>query len=223
MVTSGTWGRRSQFRVDRWAELFINTLYHYRGGAYLLHEFVLMPDHFHILITPQITLERAVQYVKGGFSFRAKKALGSGMEVWQKGFQDHRIRDGEDCAVHVRYIHENPVRKRLCESPWDYVWSSARPGYELDEVPQGLKPRETGEVVTGAPKGAPFQNNVTSKGGAEGAALQENFNQSGAPKAAPLQNHTDDSTGAPEGTSFQEVEVKIGNSIGAAKAGPFQN
>jgi len=37
---------------------------------YLLHEFVLMPDHFHLLITPTSTLERALQLIRGGFSFR---------------------------------------------------------------------------------------------------------------------------------------------------------
>src|SRR6266566_7977562 len=35
-----------------------------------------MPDHFHVLITPTITLERALQLIKGGFSFRATKELG---------------------------------------------------------------------------------------------------------------------------------------------------
>jgi putative transposase len=41
---------------------------------YLLHEFVLMPDHFHLLITPTLTLERALQLIKGGFSFRPKES-----------------------------------------------------------------------------------------------------------------------------------------------------
>src|SRR3954467_14188466 len=122
MVTSSTWERRSLFHVDRWAELFINTIYHYRGDAYALHEFVLMPEHFHLLITPTITLERAVQYIKGGFSFRAKQELGSNMEVWQKGFQDHRIRDASDYAIHRGYIHVNPVKRGLCNDPRAYRW-----------------------------------------------------------------------------------------------------
>ncbi len=63
--------------------LFLETLQSYRGRAYLLHEYVLMPEHFHILITPSVTLERAVQFIKGGFSFRVKKELQSSMEIWQ--------------------------------------------------------------------------------------------------------------------------------------------
>jgi REP element-mobilizing transposase RayT len=45
-----------------------------------------MPDHIHGLITPTTNLEKAVQSIKGGFSHRAKRELGSSMEVWQKGF-----------------------------------------------------------------------------------------------------------------------------------------
>lgn len=159
MVTSSTWGRRSLFQAEPWAKLLIETLYRYRGTAYFLHEFVLMPDHFHVLITPQTSLEKAVQFIKGGFSFRAKKELGSHMEVWQKGFQDHRIRDAEDYAQHVRYIQENPVKERLCERAEESPYSSAHPGFELDAVPQGLKPESNGHS-DGAAEAAPFQRKI---------------------------------------------------------------
>ena len=95
-VTSSTWERRHLFRTQTLAELFVVVLGQYRGSSYLLHEFVLMPDHFHLLITPGEALERAVQKIKGGFSFRVKKELGSNSEIWQRGFSDHRIRDWED-------------------------------------------------------------------------------------------------------------------------------
>ena len=137
MVTSSTWERRSLFQAEPWARLVIDTLYHYRGTAYFLHEFVIMPDHFHVLITPQTSLENAVQFIKGGFSYRAKKELGSHMEIWQKGFQDHRIRDAGDYVVHVAYIRNNPVKKRLCSSLGEFPYSSAHAGFELDAIPRG--------------------------------------------------------------------------------------
>ena len=158
MVTFSTWARRSLFCNERWARLLISTLYHYRGSAYLLHEFVVMPDHVHVLLTPSSSLEKSVQFVKGGFSYRVKKELGSNMEVWQKGFSDHRIRDAEDYRLHLIYMRENPVKKHLCERPAEYPYCSSYAGFEQDEVPQGLKPIP---VVTsiGAPEGAPFQSN----------------------------------------------------------------
>jgi putative transposase len=160
MVTTETWCRRALFRTERWAKLLIDTLYHYRGQAYLLHEFVVMPDHIHVLLTPQMSLEKAVQFIKGGFSYRAKKELSSNMEVWQKGFQDHRIRNASDYDIHVTYIHDNPVRERLCERPEQYAYSSAHPGFELDTVPQGLKPQSIVDS-DGAAEAAPLQSKTT--------------------------------------------------------------
>ena len=161
MVTTSTWGRRTLFQAEPWSKLMINTLYHYRGSAYLLHEFVIMPDHIHVLLTPLTSLEKAVQFIKGGFSYRAKKELGSNMDVWQKGFSDHRIRDASDHRLHVIYMRQNPVKRNLCEQPEDYSYSSAHAGFELDGVPQGLKPIALGAAV-GAPEGAPFQSKTTA-------------------------------------------------------------
>jgi putative transposase len=161
MVTPSTWGRRALFQKERWARLLIDTLYHYRGSAYLLHEFVIMPDHIHVLLTPTTSLEKAVQFIKGGFSYRAKKELGSNMEVWQRGFSDHRIRDASDYRVHQVYVQQNPVRKHLSERAEDYPYGSAGSEFELDLVPQGLKPVWEEESF-GAPEAAPFQNRISS-------------------------------------------------------------
>jgi putative transposase len=158
-VTSQTWQRRSLFQAEPWARLFFKTLLSYRGKSYLLHEFVLMPDHFHLLLTPQISLERALQFIKGGFSYRAKKELQANLEIWQRGFSDHRIRDAEDCEKHVQYIHLNPVKRHLCEGPSVYPYSSAFPGWRLDPIPQGLKPPPKFGPV-GTAEAVPLQNSA---------------------------------------------------------------
>ena len=155
-VTSQTWQRRTLFRNPQWAELFLETLHSYRGRAYLLHEYVLMPEHFHILITPSVTLERAVQFIKGGFSFRAKKELQSSIEVWQVGFSDHRIRDAHDYQIHIDYIFRNPVGRKVVEHPAEYPYCSAFPGSLKDAAPQRLKPLNQG-APDGAAKAAPLR------------------------------------------------------------------
>ena len=161
MVTSSTWGRRPLFRNERWARLLIDTLYHYRGSAYLLHEFVIMPDHIHVLITPLTSVEKAVQFIKGGFSYRAKKELASNMEVWQKGFSDHRIRDTNDYVLHLSYVHQNPLKDRFCDRPEEFPYSSVHPGFELDPVPEGLKP-DSIETATARLEGVPFQSKISN-------------------------------------------------------------
>ena len=155
-VTSPSWERRPLFRHQRWAELFIKVLYEYRENAYFLHEFVLMPDHFHLLITPKTSLERAAGLLKGGFSYQAKKQLNSKLEVWQPGFTDHRIRDAADYANHVEYIHFNPVRKHLCAAPEQYPYSSANRNFVLDPAPQRLKPASQDHL--GTAKAVPLQS-----------------------------------------------------------------
>src|SRR2546423_8250961 len=91
-VTSVTHQRRALLQSERMAGLLIDVLYRNREkGRFLLHEFVVMPNHFHLLITPapDIPLEKAVQFIKGGFSFRVKKELKSNFEIWQTGFTNH--------------------------------------------------------------------------------------------------------------------------------------
>ena len=161
-VTAKTWESRALFRAEPWARLFFQNLLSHRG-SYLLHEFVLMPDHFHLLLSPSIPLERTVQFIKGAFSYRAKKELESNAEVWQRGFSDHRIRDLEDYQKHVHYIHLNPVKKHLCELPSEYQYSSAYPGWKLDHIPQGLKPGQYLRVTSGTAKAVPFQGTPTSQ------------------------------------------------------------
>jgi putative transposase len=156
-VTATTWQRRVLFNNAQWADLFRETLHFYRGRGYLLHEFVLMPEHFHVLITPVVTLERAVQFIKGGFSFRAKKELNSAMEIWQRGFSDHRIRDLQDIHTHVGYIYRNPVGRKLVETAAEYPYCSAFPGSTKDEVPRWLKP-QTLEQPDGTAEALPFQS-----------------------------------------------------------------
>ena len=141
-VTSTTAGRRAFLQSDRMAQLLVDVLAeNRRKGRFLLHEFVIMPNHFHLLLTPaaEIPLEKALQFIKGGFSYRAKREINFPLEIWQASFVNHRIRDTEDKHHHT-YIWENPVRAGLSERPELFAWSSASLRVELDAPPLGLKP-----------------------------------------------------------------------------------
>jgi putative transposase len=123
------------------AGLFVDVLLHYRaGGKYLLHEFVVMPDHFHLLISPRESLERAMQLIKGGFSFRANRELGFMHEIWQPSFYDRRVRSAGEYLAFREYIRQNAGKRGLAMRAEDYRYSSAWPGLVLDEAPQRLKP-----------------------------------------------------------------------------------
>lgn len=127
--------------VEPMARLFLQTLYAYRRqGKFQLHAFVLMPEHFHLLLTPlEIALERTMQLIKGGFSHAVKERLGSTMEIWERGFTDHRIRDAEDFEHHRMYIHQNPVARKLVMVPSEFRYCSAFPGFKLDQWPSAAE------------------------------------------------------------------------------------
>jgi putative transposase len=107
-VTANVLERKSLFQVAKIARLFIEVLLDYRTQKkYLLHELVVMPDHFHLILTPTgITLERAIQFVKGGFSFQLNKGLKVKRDAWQPSFADRRIRDSLEYQIQGLHLAE---------------------------------------------------------------------------------------------------------------------
>ncbi len=87
-----------------------------------VHDFVVMPDHVHVLLTVDgdMSIEKAVQFIKGGFSYRLKKEHGYNGEVWQRGFSEVRVNDRESFLRHKAYIAQNPVNRGLVESPEEF-------------------------------------------------------------------------------------------------------
>jgi len=82
-----TANRRRLFQINANAALLLHVLRDYREqGRFALHAFVVMPDHLHVPLTPapDLSLERAIQFIKGGFSFRLKGKL----PVWERSFNE---------------------------------------------------------------------------------------------------------------------------------------
>jgi putative transposase len=119
-VTTKTSMGRALLQSERNAKLLIDVLRSYvTARKFRLHDFVVMPDHLHLLITVDgdTTIERAMQFIKGGFSYRLKKDFGYVGEVWQRGFSEVRVDDRESFLQHRKYIAENPIRAGLVDSP----------------------------------------------------------------------------------------------------------
>ena len=98
-VTTKTWRDRKVFRVQDNAEILVQCMLRYRdGGACLFHEFVVMPNHLHVLLTPRCdtSLKRAMQLIKGGSSYEIHGRRGSTMQIWHSGFHEESVRGGED-------------------------------------------------------------------------------------------------------------------------------
>jgi len=122
--------------------LFVQTIRDYQAARkFRMHAFVVMPDHFHLLITVNVgmTIERAIQFVKGGFAYRAGKDLGFTSPVWQKGFSEVRVLDAEAFENQREYIHNNPVQAGLVARPELYPYSSAGDLSQIDPAPAWLQ------------------------------------------------------------------------------------
>jgi putative transposase len=101
-------------------------------GEYLLHTWVIMPNHVHLLFTPAIDSSVALRRLKGASAREANKLLGlTGQPFWQGESYDHLVRSQEEFERIENYILQNPVRAGLARVEEEYPWSS---GF------RGLKP-----------------------------------------------------------------------------------
>ena len=116
-LTTVTHNRLRIFQRTTNAELLLSILFRHREQSrYLLHGFVIMPDHLHIFLTPAESIERSAQLIKGGFSFAIRNQFKGA--IWQEGFHEHRVRDGEDFHNQLLYIANNPARKGYADHPF---------------------------------------------------------------------------------------------------------
>ena len=135
------------------AELMLKTFLKYRdAGEFQLHEFVVMPNHIHLLLSvdDDHAIGRAMQMVKGGFSHALRESGPKRTAVWQPSYYEHRVRDTDEYCRMRSYIHANPVRRGLVTTAKDYPYSSAQSTFHLDEVPERLKPQFDTAVLTRA-------------------------------------------------------------------------
>jgi len=120
-------------RLTRWfddpsaAESLCRLICDERGRSFLLHAFVVMPDHYHLLVT-LLAAHRIPQVVQRINSLSARflnAAIGREGRIWARRFYDHVVRNTDDFHECMQYIHHNPRVAVLVESPCDHIYSSA--------------------------------------------------------------------------------------------------
>jgi REP element-mobilizing transposase RayT len=93
---------------------------------YELQAWVVMPNHVHLLILPQVGLPQITRWIKGRTAREANLLLGrSGKPFWQHESYDHWVRSERELQRIAGYIEENPVSAGLAAAPEDWPWSSA--------------------------------------------------------------------------------------------------
>jgi putative DNA methylase len=98
-------------------------------GLCSLHAYVVMPNHVHVLWTPEVSLPALVRRVKGPTARSANQLLGrAGKPFWQEEYFDRIVRTETEFCQILRYIEWNPVRAALVSDPEEFPWSSAFAG-----------------------------------------------------------------------------------------------
>ena len=122
-VTTATRDRQPLFETSRIADLFIETLLHYRTlGHYKLHAYVVMPDHVHLLLTPQnISLDQAVGLIKNAFAYRLNVEL----PVLDEKYTGYSVANLHDLEIVRAHLHQVPVRAGLVDAAELYPHYSA--------------------------------------------------------------------------------------------------
>lgn len=93
---------------------------------------VVLPEHLHaIWRLPEDDDDFSTRWslIKAGFTRRlgaASKSVGRKRErnIWQRRFWEHLIRDDEDMAAHIDYVHGNPVKHGLVADMGDWPYST---------------------------------------------------------------------------------------------------
>ena len=127
-VSTRTSEGKALLQTDRMATLFIDVLRSYmQAGKFKVHDFVVMRNHVYLLLTidGDMTLENAMQLIKGNFSFRARKEFGLRGAIWQQGFSDVRVTSKRNFLAHQEEIYGKPVKTGLAKSAEEYPFCSA--------------------------------------------------------------------------------------------------
>ena len=110
-------------------------------GHYALHAFVVMPNHVHLLASPNVPLPKLTRSLKGITAKRANAMLClTGIPFWQEESFDHLVRNDREFEKIWNYIEENPVRAGLVREASDYRWSSAAEATGGSPAEQGFRP-----------------------------------------------------------------------------------
>jgi REP element-mobilizing transposase RayT len=93
---------------------------------YRLHAFVVMANHVHILIEPNVPLAQITHRLKGVTARAANQILRrEGNRFWNEESFDHWVRNATEFTRIKNYIEQNPVTAGLTKTPQDWPWSSA--------------------------------------------------------------------------------------------------
>ncbi|HZW93381.1 MAG TPA: transposase [Candidatus Eremiobacteraceae bacterium] len=120
---------------ERARSIVLQCCLHDNGMKFDLRVAVVMPDHVHMIFTPQVdrqameiySLAKIMDAIKGSSAHIVNKTLGRKGRVGQTESFDHVLRSSENLDAKIIYLLENPVRAGLVEEWTEYPWLWKKP------------------------------------------------------------------------------------------------
>src|SRR6266567_449636 len=124
-ITCSCFHRRPFLASAQRRDLFLKILEEVRRKySFIIAGYVVMPEHFHLLLTePKVGTPSLVMQVLKQRVSRQAQTRGT---FWQPRFYDFNVGTARKHREKLRYIHRNPVKRGLIESPELWMWSSFR-------------------------------------------------------------------------------------------------
>lgn len=113
-------------RAEEHEELLALLVQECRRASVALHAYVLMPNHFHLLLTPseEGALSQALQAVGRTYVRRFNRAHDRSGTLWEGRYRSTVLQPERYALPCMAYFDLNPVRTGLVQSAADYPWSS---------------------------------------------------------------------------------------------------
>ena len=126
-ITACTGGRRACLSDASLVSLVLDALRaQCRTRLMDIYAYCFMPDHLHLEMVGLAEHSDLVKMMKEFKGRAASAARGAGTRnLWQKGFYDHVLREGDNADAVAWYIFNNPVRKGLVQDPRDWPYSGS--------------------------------------------------------------------------------------------------
>jgi hypothetical protein len=94
-----------------------------RKNPLLIHDFVFMSNHYHMLVTPgsAFQMSRFVEFVNGNIAREAGRLIGWNQKFWARRYQAIVVSDEEEAQVErLRYLLSHGCKEGLVASPKDW-------------------------------------------------------------------------------------------------------
>lgn len=112
-----------------------NSLKYFDGQRYLLGDFVIMPNHVHLLVQFQgsTTLKQQTYGWKKFTAREINNLLGRRGHFWQGETYDHIVRSERAFLAFRKYIFENPKKAGLRTGEYSHYRCSWEPGGKMSD------------------------------------------------------------------------------------------